>query len=100
LILVVLALGYLLYPRGSSDVDQGPQVTTGEHAGGGGNDPQAAFVGFVLDDVQDTWSKLFTQAGKPYERAKLVLFTDATPTACGFGTAATGPFYCPLDRRV
>jgi predicted metalloprotease len=98
-ILALLAVGYLFF-RGAGEVADRPQVTTGEHAGGGQADAQAAFVGFVLDDVQETWSKLFTQAGIPYERAKLVLFTDATPTACGYGTAATGPFYCPLDRRV
>ena len=37
---------------------------------------------------------------RPYRHAKLVLFTDATQTGCGFGNAATGPFYCPNDERV
>jgi predicted metalloprotease len=61
---------------------------------------RADFVSFVLDDVQHTWDGLLQSGPKPYHHAKLVLFTDATRTACGFGDAATGPFYCPRDERV
>jgi predicted metalloprotease len=61
---------------------------------------QADFVGFVLDDAQRTWDGLLQSGPVPYRHAKLVLFTDATRTACGFGEAATGPFYCPRDERV
>lgn len=67
---------------------------------GPGSDEQAAFVGYVLDDVQDTWERKFAEEGESYERAKLVLFTGSTTTACGYGTAATGPFYCPADGQV
>ncbi len=63
-------------------------------------DEAKQFVGFVLDDAQDTWSRVFASRGGEYRRAKLVLFTDATQTACGYGQAATGPFYCPRDERV
>jgi hypothetical protein len=58
------------------------------------------FVSFVLDDVQTTWARLFQSGGRAWQNAKLVLFRDATKTACGFGEAASGPFYCPGDRRV
>jgi hypothetical protein len=64
------------------------------------DDPQIAFVGDVLDDVQASWSRRFPLDGVPYERAKLVVFEGTTTTGCGFGDAATGPFYCPLDRSV
>jgi predicted metalloprotease len=63
-------------------------------------DERKEFVAAVLDDVQGTWSGIFSQLGKPYQRAKLVLFTDQTSTACGYGSAAMGPFYCPGDQRV
>jgi len=59
------------------------------------------FVSFVLDDVQATWDReLPAQTGMRYRHAKLVLFTDATRTACGVGESATGPFYCPSDERA
>jgi uncharacterized protein len=60
-------------------------------------DKKAQFVGFVLDDTQNTWKALL---GSQYQNAKLVLFSGATQTACGAGRAATGPFYCPTDQRV
>ena len=56
-----------------------------------------SFVGFVLDDAQNTWRKL---AGGQYRDAKLVLFRDAVQSACGFAESATGPFYCPADEKV
>jgi len=58
------------------------------------------FVSFVLDDVQNTWMRVFRDAGQSYERVKLVLFTDVVRSGCGFGEAAMGPFYCPVDQKV
>ncbi|MES2637950.1 MAG: neutral zinc metallopeptidase [Myxococcota bacterium] len=66
----------------------------------GPNDDPAAFVSFVLDDAQTTWTKLFQERGATYAPAKLVLFTNGTDSACGYGAAAVGPFYCPNDTRV
>ncbi|MEO7457005.1 MAG: neutral zinc metallopeptidase [Gemmatimonadaceae bacterium] len=63
-------------------------------------EPQVRFVSFVLDDVQATWAKLLPQYGGRYHDAGLVLFRDATPTGCGTGQSAMGPFYCPLDEKV
>ncbi len=55
------------------------------------------FVSFVLDDAQGTWARLVPDR---YERTRLVLFRDAIQSACGFAEAASGPFYCPGDRKV
>lgn len=63
-------------------------------------DEMKAFVGFVLDDAQSTWTKVFEQRGETYRPAYLVLFTGSTNTSCGRGSAATGPFYCPGDEKV
>jgi predicted metalloprotease len=61
-----------------------------------GNDEAANFVGFVLDDVQKTWSEKL----RGYETTRLVLFRDQIGSACGTATAAVGPFYCPVDHKV
>jgi uncharacterized protein len=58
------------------------------------------FISFVLDDVQQTWNRELPKLGQPYRDAKLVLFTDATRSGCGFAQSAMGPFYCPLDQKV
>lgn len=63
-------------------------------------DTLVQFVSFVLDDAQGTWAKIFATAGQPWENARVVLYRNATQTACGFGESASGPFYCPGDRRV
>jgi predicted metalloprotease len=54
----------------------------------------------ALDDTQDAWTEIFRNEGLQYQRAKLVVFRDLTPSACGAGQAATGPFYCPSDGKV
>jgi len=61
---------------------------------------QAEFVSVVLADTEDTWGALFARAGRQYEPPRLVLFTGAVDSACGFASAAVGPFYCPADRKV
>lgn len=64
------------------------------------DDQMARFVSTVLADTEDVWKDVFAQGGGTYQNPKLVLFRGATPTACGQGQAAMGPFYCPADRKV
>jgi predicted metalloprotease len=64
------------------------------------NDETTRFVRTVLADTEDVWGNLFRQQGETYAQPKLVLFSGRTPTACGTGQSATGPFYCPPDQRV
>lgn len=56
-------------------------------------------VAIVLADTEDTWNALL-QAGGGYREPRLVLFRGSTPTACGTGEAAMGPFYCAADEKV
>lgn len=58
------------------------------------------FVATVLADTEDTWKEIFKQQGLQYQPTKLVLYHQSTPTACGTGQSAMGPFYCPSDQRV
>ena len=63
-------------------------------------DKVAAFVSTVLASTEDTWRQVFQASGQTYREPKLVLFRGATPTACGTGQSAMGPFYCPGDEKV
>ncbi|NLI80806.1 MAG: zinc metallopeptidase [Deltaproteobacteria bacterium] len=64
------------------------------------NDEMAQFVSVVLADTEKTWHRIFDYYGKTYEEPKLVLFSGAVQSACGFAEAAMGPFYCPGDQKV
>jgi uncharacterized protein len=64
------------------------------------DDETARFVSKVLGSTERTWQEQFQRSGRQYQDPKLVLFSGATPTACGTGQAAMGPFYCPLDSKV
>jgi predicted metalloprotease len=57
---------------------------------------EVQFVSFVLDDVQNTWTKIIPN----YRHAKLVLYRGGIDSACGLAQTATGPFYCPGDEKV
>lgn len=60
----------------------------------------ADFVSVVLASTEDVWGALFREAGRTYREPTLVLFSGRTTSACGMGTAATGPFYCPPSQEV
>lgn len=85
---------------GLVDQSSGPAVSDGQRAANPAEDKLADFVSVVLADTEDTWDAVFSGAGRDYERPKLVLFTGAVQSACGFAQAASGPFYCPGDHKV
>jgi len=61
----------------------------------------AQMVSVVLKETEDVWADIFsTQLGRRYDPAVLVLFSGSDRSACGYAKAATGPFYCPADRKV
>ena len=65
------------------------------------NDELAQFVSVVLADTEDTWGKVFRREfNADYTEPRLVLFTGAIRSACGFAQSASGPFYCPSDSKV
>jgi predicted metalloprotease len=78
----------------------GPAVEQSRYVPTAAENELADFVSVVLADTEDTWDALFRTAGGNYAPPKLVLFTGAVESACGFAQAAMGPFYCPADRQV
>lgn len=61
---------------------------------------EAEFVKVVLADTEDVWNQIFRQMGRQYVEPTLVLFNGSTMSACGGASAATGPFYCPGDKKL
>ena len=79
--------------QGDRPTAQSPRTTQSQ-------DQMSDFVSVVLADTEDTWRTLFRQSGKTYVEPKLVLYSGAVKSACGFARSAVGPFYCPLDQKV
>jgi uncharacterized protein len=79
--------------QGDRPTSQSPRTTQSQ-------DQMSDFVSVVLADTEDTWRTLFRQSGKTYVEPKLVLYSGAVESACGFARSAVGPFYCPLDQKV
>lgn len=61
---------------------------------------QKDFVSAVLADTEDVWGAIFKASGQTYTQPRLVLFSGAVQSACGFAEAAMGPFYCPGDHKL
>ncbi|HEY2977680.1 MAG TPA: neutral zinc metallopeptidase [Burkholderiaceae bacterium] len=89
----------LLGVLGGGAPDQTP-VAQGPAQRPPASDKMAAFVSTILADTEDVWRAQFAAQGSSYREPKLVLFRGATPTACGSGQTAMGPFYCPGDQKV
>lgn len=75
--------------------DQAPQAQRPA-----GQDEAADFVSVVLANTEDTWREVSGRMGRVYPKPKLVLFSGAAQSACGFAESATGPFYCAADQKV
>src|SRR6185369_2843955 len=99
LLLISWATGtnFLSLLTGGGDVPADSVGTTGQVASSAAEERQVDFVDAVMKDVQETWAQLL---GNRYEQTRAVLFRDSIQSACGFAESATGPFYCPQDRRV
>ena len=89
--------GPMIEQSQSPDPRSGPAMS---QAPGALPDEGRAFVSVVLGSTEDVWSQLFQKSGSRYSAPTLVLFSGATATACGQGSAAAGPFYCPADQKL
>jgi predicted metalloprotease len=102
---VILVVLYLVFGGKTGDIPQGVQSfqkdeTESVRTLSPAEKKMGDFVSVVLADTEDVWHTLFRQEGLEYREPKLVLFSDATPSACGFAQSASGPFYCPGDEIV
>lgn len=103
---VIVLVLTLLFGGNPSDILNGggggqPAAEQGASGNTAAQDEQGQFVSVVLKDTEDVWNKLFReQLGQEYQEPTLVLFSGRDQSGCGTATAATGPFYCPADRKV
>jgi predicted metalloprotease len=85
----------------SSAPTQTPRLSPGQQQASGASDEMKRFVAVVLAETEDVWNGIFQASGRSYQEPTLVLFSGQTVAgACGYASAASGPFYCPGDRRV
>jgi predicted metalloprotease len=84
-------------PRSAPPPGYGPQ---GSPAAPQRTDPAKEMVAHVLGDTEDVWGAVFRQLGREYRKPTLVVFNGRVQSACGFASAAVGPFYCPGDSKL
>ncbi|WP_048648169.1 KPN_02809 family neutral zinc metallopeptidase [Nitratireductor soli] len=113
-IIILVVLFFALRACGIDPLEMLSGGPTGGSAGGGGqvtqqqapgtsgsaSDEMSQFVSVVLAETEDTWKGIFESQGLQYKEPSMVLFTDGVRSACGFASAASGPFYCPGDQKV
>jgi len=104
--ILLLVIGYFLgiNPATLLNVAEVAQTAapqqSGAPAAGTPADPERDFVAAVLGETEDVWTPIFAQLGGRYPPPTLTLFTGQVQSACGLAGAASGPFYCPSDRKV
>jgi hypothetical protein len=108
-IIIVTVIGYFtgIDPRvllGGAEVVSGAQTqpaSLSAPSAPGADDETKTFVRHVLGETEAVWSEVLpAQTGVAYTPAILVLYDGSTESGCGGAQAATGPFYCPLDKKV
>lgn len=103
LLLVLVALYFGIDPSvvlQTTDSGPGVEVTQAPVPPSAAEDELADFVAVVLADTEDTWQAIFQAQGAAYREPRLVLFSGAVESACGFAQSAVGPFYCPADEKI
>jgi uncharacterized protein len=102
--ILVAVVAYLLGVDPRVALNLAEQVSAPQQAQqvphGAPNDQMGIFVSKVLGSTEDVWTRIFEQSGAQYRAPTLVLYDRMTPTACGTGQSAMGPFYCPNDEKL
>jgi predicted metalloprotease len=98
MLIVWLLGGNPLQFLGMADGGGAPQAPVGETPPP--TDEAGQFMSAILAMTEDVWTEIFAASGERYAPPTMVLFTGSVQSACGFSSAATGPFYCPGDQTL
>lgn len=105
----IVILVVLFFALKACGIDPLELLSQGGQGPGGGqltesappaSDEMTQFVSTVLAETEDVWTGIFKAEGETYQEPKLVLFSGGISSACGYASSASGPFYCPGDRKV
>lgn len=100
-LLAVVVIGYFLGFDVTPMLEDSVSTSSGPAEITAADEEAAQFVSVALADTEDVWATVFDrQIGEPYEPPALVLYKGITQSSCGNASGATGPFYCPADRRI
>lgn len=99
-LIAVLAIGYFLGIDVTPLLQGGAAPVSGTQEITQADEEAAQFVSVTLADTEEVWTEVFRDLGGEYQPATLVLFKDVTQSPCGGASGATGPFYCPADRKA
>jgi hypothetical protein len=101
-LLVVLAIGYFAGIDVTPLLQEVSQPQSAETRPLSAEEQRAGeFAGAVLATTEEVWGKVFQEElGRRYEPPVLVLFSGVTQSPCGGASGATGPFYCPADKKA
>ena len=104
---IIVILGIIWVVTGTNPIDMlsggGSSVSNSSQSRPlpqAGEDELADFVGVVVKETENVWTDLFRQNNLTYDPPTIVLFSQATQSGCGVAQSASGPFYCPLDKKV
>lgn len=103
-VILIVVVGYFLGVDLTPLLQQGggPEITAGGDVELSPEEQRAGeFVSVTLADTEEVWAAVFSaQLRQTYDPPTLVLFTGTTQSACGGASSATGPFYCPPERKI
>jgi len=105
---IIVVLGVIWFATGQNPIDvltggmSGSSTSTSQWApsSSADEDELSQFVGVVVKDTENLWAEVFEQNGATYLPPRVVLFTETTQSGCGVAQSASGPFYCPNDKKV
>ncbi|WP_411273872.1 neutral zinc metallopeptidase [Daejeonella sp.] len=100
--ILVLILGLIFGQDATQLLSQLPLGESSQQEGKSGSpsDDAGKFADVVLADTDALWTTIFQEKGSSYERPTIVLFDNSVSSACGSASSATGPFYCPTDKKI